>query len=265
MSNSVLTEKLREHLAFTIIGLVLAALGTIGSLSLSFFLSYHDMAQSQYRKEEYVFQEFFAKQPRGLAFLQRESEARDRSLARSDRLIKSLGQPNSRRSSLSAIYESGLKDATQDLAVLSGYSPETTGLPNKYHESVQSMFRAETELWRCIGRHLSTLEHGRLSRAEHADLQARLLDVSFTSSLLASASEDMTFDQDLRKKTFEQRRDEILAERDRGWRWFNWSAAGVFVALLAFYFILRLTIPLLLLRNESTPAPMQAGDAGVKK
>jgi hypothetical protein len=152
------TEKLREHIVFTAVGLGLAALGTVGSLSLSYILTYHDTAQSQYRKDDYAFKEFIAKQPRGLAFLRRVSEARDRSLARSDRLIKSLGHAD--KSSLSANYESGLNDATQDLGILSGYSPETTGLPGKFHESVQSLFHAEVELWRCVGRNLSTLEHG---------------------------------------------------------------------------------------------------------
>ncbi len=67
MSNSLFTEKLREHLVFTMAGLTLAALGTVGSLSLSYILAYHDTAQSQYRKDDYAFKEFFAKQPRALA------------------------------------------------------------------------------------------------------------------------------------------------------------------------------------------------------
>jgi hypothetical protein len=259
MSTSVLTEKLREHVAFTLVGLALAALGTLGSLSLSFFLTYHDTAQSQYRKDDYAFKEFSAKQPRALAFLHRVSEVEDRSLARSDRLVKGLKHPNDSHSSLTATYESGLMDSTQDLAVLSGYSTETTGLPTKFHESVQSMLRAETELWHCVGRNLSTLERGQLSRAGQADLHARLLEMNFTRSLLASAFEDMTFEQDLQKKAFEQLRNEIRVERDRGWRWFNWAGAGLFVAILGFYFILRVTISL----SGSGPTPAPAPDAYV--
>jgi hypothetical protein len=244
MSNSVFTEKLREHLAFTMVGLTLAALGTVASLSLSYIITFHDAAQSQYRKIDAAFSEFTARSPRGLAFLGLAVETRDRSGARSEILLKILNhEGGTSPGNLRKVYESGLRETMLDLATLSGYSPETTGLPARFHDTVQSELRAEVEYWRSVGRNLSSLENGRLSPAAAAELRARLLDSEFARRAATSAVDDMEFYRNLQRQAFEQRREDMKFERDRAWRWYNWSFVGLFVAILGFYFMLRLTIP----------------------
>jgi hypothetical protein len=260
----VLTEKLREHLAFTLAGLTLAGLGTLGSLSFGYILTYNDMAKIQYRKDEQAFNEFFAKIPRALAFQNLELETDKRSLARTDKFLKALGRKNDKGagSSLRDIYESSLKEAMLDLAGVSGYSPETTGLSSRFHDTVQAPLRAEVEYWHYIGKNLSALESGRLSPAGKADLQARLLDMEFASRALTSAAKDVDFDRDLRTKAFEQQRDDRKVERERGERWFNWAFAGLFVAILGFYFIFGVTISFF--GSGPTPVPAPAADAAAK-
>ncbi len=248
-------EKFREHVVFTVVGLVMAGLGTVASLSFGYILTYHDAAQIQYRKDEEAFDEFFAKIPRALAFQNLELETGKRSLARTDKFLKALGRKNDKGagSSLRDIYESSLKEAMLDLAGLSGYSPETTGLSSRFHDIVQGPLRAEVEYWHCIGRNLSALESRRLSPAGKADLQARLLDMEVASRALTSAAKDVDFDRGLRTKAFEQQRDDRKVERERGWRWFNWAFAGVFVAMIGFYSIFRVMISFF--GSGLTPAP----------
>jgi len=263
MSNLTLPEKFREHVVFTMVGLVLAGLGTVGSLSFGYILTYHDAAQIQYRKDEEAFNEFFAKIPRALAFQNLELETDKRSLARTDKFFKSLGRKNGKGpASLRDIYQSGLKEAMLDLGGLSGYSPETTGLSSRFHDIVQGPLRAEVEYWHCIGRNLSALESGRLSPAGKADLQARLLDMEVASRALTSAAKDVGFDRDLRTKAFEQQRDDRKVEREREWRWFNWAFAGLFVAMLGFFFIFRVAISFS--GNGPTLAPAPEVDFAAK-
>jgi hypothetical protein len=244
---------LREHLVFTMVGLTLAALGTVGSLSLSYILTFHDRAQSQYRENDAAFSEFTARNPRELAFLGLAVETGKRSRARAEKLLKILGHKgDTGPSSLRGVYESGLRETMLDLASLSGYSPETTGLPVRFHDTVQSELRAEVEYWRSVGR---------LSPTGMAELRARLLDSDFANQAAVSAVDDMTFYQNLQRQAFERRRDEMKLGRDRAWRWFNWSFVGLFVAMLGFYFILRVAISFS--RGGSIPATAPAPEPDV--
>src|SRR4029077_5769889 len=120
MFDSDLRERLRQHTAFTLVGLALAALGTIASLSGSYLFTSFDKLGADFRQEDYALKEFSDKSSRGNDFLKLALEAQRRSLARIDRFhILDLDKKSS-SNQLRVVDQSGLDEAMDDLAHLTG-------------------------------------------------------------------------------------------------------------------------------------------------
>src|SRR3989442_1397323 len=100
-----------------------------------------------------------------------------------------------------------------DLAAVSGYSSETTGLPSKLHENAQAMFRSEVEYWRSFGKIVDSLEAGKkLSMAALAGWRAALQDMHFAEHVYSSSLDDATFARNLQMQVMSQQRQEFKAE-----------------------------------------------------
>lgn len=244
MFDSDLKEKLRQHTAFTLIGLTLAALGTIASLSGSYLVSRFDKLDADFRQEDYALNEFLAKSSRSNDFLKLALETQRRSLERSKRFPVEELLKKSSISHLRNVGQSGLDEAMEDLAHVTGYSPETTGLPVRLHESVDAVLKAEIEYWRFIGGTLESLESGKsLSRTMLTNLREKDREEYFAAKVFSSTFEDASFGLESRRQLVMRRRDEVSKETKR----FLWrsraAGVGLFIAIFGFvemlWFVLR--------------------------
>jgi hypothetical protein len=238
----LLTEKLRETIATTVLGLTFATLGTIGTLSLTFLLTSGEQLDSDLRKEEYAIKELSARSARGNDFLQRTMDADAREMARVDHFTKLFGH-KSNGEALRNFSEASLKEVTEDLAYLSGYSPESTGVGIKYHENVHAFFRTELAFWHWVGRNANEISRsGRLPHKAEEELKALLLERDFDVRALDSSLQDTKFDRDLRMQDMRKQLDETRSEV-ANWKWrFRLSGVGFFVTAWSFYFIFRYLI-----------------------
>jgi len=141
---------------------------------------------------------------------------------------------------LRAICQSSLDGAMDDLAVVSGYSSETTGLPSKLHENAQAMLKSEVEYWRYCGRIVDSLDAGKKpSRAALEDWLTRLRDTTFTAHVYKSSLDDEKFSLDLQGQVLDQQREEFLAESHHIYRWRSAALLGIFATILGFTLMLR--------------------------
>jgi hypothetical protein len=231
--------KLREHMAFTALGLALGAVFTLGSLSLTYLLTSEEGLEDAFRKEEYAFKQSAMKVDRGLAFARQASDAEQRALDRMDSFLNAITpQTQPASPTLRGLYESNRDHAMEDRARLSGHSPETTGLPKKFHESVERFFTAEIESWQWIGRNLGWLQ-GRQgsSHPSITELKRRRNEMRLESIAQMSAFEDAKTEQDERVEAQRELREETQAQFTR-WRWrFRLAGVGTFITIVVFYLL----------------------------
>jgi hypothetical protein len=240
MSDSDLKDTVRQHAALTFIALVLAGLGSIASLSATYLFTTWDRSENDLRKFEFAFKEWKTKASRGNDFIGLVTKTLAHSTDRRKRTtVSDLEKKSS--NDLRAMCWSNLDGAMDDLAVVSGYSSETTGLPSKLHENTQAMLKSEVEYWRYCGRIVDSLDAGKkLSRAALEDWQARDQDAMFTVHVYGSSLNDALSLRDLQQQVLDQQREEFLAESRHLYRWRLAALFGIFATILGFTLMLRL-------------------------
>jgi len=97
----------------------------------------------------------------------------------------------SRFDNLKKIVSDSLLEVEKDSGSLAGYTPDATGLPVVFHNSVNGFFKTDMQFWRIMSDALNASQTKKLSSATQQEIKERLVDIIYESSLMASSWQDM--------------------------------------------------------------------------
>ena len=231
-----MTDRLRESVATTILGLAFASITTIGTLSATFILNSNEQLDSDARKLDFESLEFSARANRGFTFLEQALKAQERETSRQAEFFKVFGK-KSNIAELSKLSEVSLKNTNKDFATLSGYSPDSTGIGLKFHDNLQSYFRIELDFWRWVQRNQSMISIGPpYSARSLTELKEITLKQEFDVAALSSSFGDARFDGDARARALKKQSEELKEEIGR-WRWrAKLAVFGFTTSMIIFWF-----------------------------
>lgn len=181
-----------DHIAKTLITLVLGGLGTLMSVSGSFLLSEQPRLQ-KFSAYTTTANEGVAKITRSRQFAEAALAAYKQVPKRFTRLHEYLDSHKNRYDAeLQKIVITSSEEVAVEAGQLAGYTPETTGLSPAFHESVHGFFTKELEFWRTLDDAVAEIQKNpRTGRAKLFETHDRLENLLYASSLLSSSWEDM--------------------------------------------------------------------------
>jgi hypothetical protein len=192
VENNVVPSDWKDHVAKTLITLALGGLGTLMVASGSYLLT-EDTRLEKFSAFESSSKETTARLKRRMEFCEAATSAHGRAVDRSMRLTDTLNADKSHIdfSKLRKVVEDGFQESLRDAGALAGYTPDSTGLPISFHESVNGFFKTDLELWRALDEMPSSLQNPKNKDAKRLEVQERLHSVLYAASLLTSSWQDM--------------------------------------------------------------------------
>lgn len=179
----------KDHIAKTIITLVLGGLATLVVTSGTYLLN-EDARLEKLSVFVASSKEMTARLKRRSDFCEAAVSAQQRAVKRSVRLTETLGVSKNLTNSneLRKEVEEGFQESAHDAGALAGYTPDSTGLPASFHESVNGFFKTELDLWQALDEISGSHQYDQARRLE---IQKRSHSVTYAASLLLSSWQDM--------------------------------------------------------------------------
>lgn len=140
----------KSHVGKTLITLALTGLGSLTFLTARFLLNAVPRLRANTSKWEAIANEQSAQAKRTLEFSTALQEINQRRRERFDRATTYV-ESNKNHVNLQALSELAKEtseEAARDAGLLSGYTPETTGLPVSFHDSIRGFSEEELDFWR---------------------------------------------------------------------------------------------------------------------
>jgi exonuclease VII small subunit len=180
----------KDHVAKTLMTLVLGGLGTLMLASGSFLLNEESRIQ---KLSEYTTaaNESVAKYARGHEFADASLAALKRAEKRFALLYECSSKHPVNSEKMREIEMVSSQEAANDAGLLAGYTPGTTGLPAAFHENVNGFFSRELDLWRTLDEALTEMRRNpKTGRAKLFETHDRFRNLVYASSLVESSWED---------------------------------------------------------------------------
>jgi hypothetical protein len=183
---------LKDHVVKTVITLALGGLGALMVASGSFLLNEQSRLQ-KFSAYKTTANEIVAKYARRHEFADAVRAGVKRTQKRFIELNKYLDSSKGHLSpeKLRERAAASSQEVADDLGLLAGFTPDTTGLPTSFHENVRGFFSMELDFWRVLDDASAELQRNpKTIPAKLYEIHDRLTSLLYASSLLVSSLED---------------------------------------------------------------------------
>jgi len=232
-----------DHLRTALIGTLIAICASLFAWSGLYLLHFDENLDAVVTRVRSAAAGDVSKQARATEFLTAIEAAIDRIEARTARtseLLRSVldhpGDEEFHKWSDEAIFE-----ATQDLGLLSGFTPETTGLPESYHHAVINYFRAEISFAQGEDDLMKSLEYRKRPPASILkEFQDRREEMEYAGALLESTDKDLQAGREQRAEQMTEMFDSAHGEFQNLQKWGRIALFGLAVSVLGFCIMWRI-------------------------
>jgi hypothetical protein len=236
-------SSLIEKLTTALIGTVIATLAGAVLWSGNYLLHVCENLDAEMTKVQQAFNEEQLRSNRGSQFLTAVSDAMKRSASRVDRSDEFL--KSAQKQQITNEYDEWTQEAilesTQDLGLLSGFTSETTGLPESYHQSVINLFKTEISLYRVQDDLMKSFGKGKKPPASiWIEYQAQRAEREYAQSLFKSSFEDMTVERNFQLQKDKEIFDAAHSQLQNYRKWGHLAIVTLGLSVLGFYIMGRI-------------------------
>ena len=257
MANTTVSRSpLVDHLTTALITTAFATLTAAFVWSSNYLLHLGENVDAVTANVDKVFAEEKLKADRANEFFIAVQSAMKRSERRQDQSLQ-LVEAAEHRSVAADEYHKwanrAVLECTQDEGLLSGFSPETTGVPPAYNNAVVNYFKSEISVWRSEDNLMKSLARGKLPPSSvRQEFQAWQLDRAYAGSLLVSTAQDMIAERKLQVENEREIYDAAHRQFQSYRKWSMLATFGLAFSIIGFYIALRVVFAQV--QNRSRPS-----------